>query len=398
MRGASVAEVLDHVERASADGRLVAEEGSDSLTLWSVVGCLSWADELDRAEALIELALADARERGLALAQAQCLYARSWPRLWRGDVDGTVADAQFAVRVWEGGWGYYLPAAIHWLVRGEIERDDLDAAERSLTLEGGEERWGATTMYVLWRHARASVLAARGRHDAALAEFLECGRSVTEEFGLPNPAILAWRSSAALSAVALGRDDEARALAREELELARAFGAARPIGIALRALGLVERGTAGVAHLREAVAVLEPSAARLELARALVDLGMLLRIGGSPRAAREPLRRALDELSRMSGAHALRRRAEAELATAGGRPRRPALTGADALTPAERRVAELAAAGLSNPEIAQELFVARKTVEWHLGNVYAKLEVSSRDEIAAAIGGAPSGQSVSPTV
>jgi DNA-binding CsgD family transcriptional regulator len=82
----------------------------------------------------------------------------------------------------------------------------------------------------------------------------------------------------------------------------------------------------------------------------------------------------------------LSERAAVELAASGVRMRRPALSGAEALTPSERRVAELAARGLSNPEIAQTLFVTRKTVEMHLGHVYAKLGVSGRDELPADLG------------
>ncbi|MGH2940727.1 MAG: helix-turn-helix domain-containing protein, partial [Solirubrobacterales bacterium] len=79
--------------------------------------------------------------------------------------------------------------------------------------------------------------------------------------------------------------------------------------------------------------------------------------------------------------------AEGELRAAGGRPRRLALTGAGSLTPAQRRVAELAARGLSNPEVAQALFVGVRTVETHLTATYAKLEIDSRDQLAAALRG-----------
>jgi DNA-binding CsgD family transcriptional regulator len=60
-------------------------------------------------------------------------------------------------------------------------------------------------------------------------------------------------------------------------------------------------------------------------------------------------------------------------------------SGVDSLTASERKVAQLAADGLSNPEIAQALFVTRKTVEKHLGNVYMKLDVGSRSELPPAL-------------
>ena len=77
----------------------------------------------------------------------------------------------------------------------------------------------------------------------------------------------------------------------------------------------------------------------------------------------------------------MRRRALDELAATGARPRRFRLTGLDALTASERRVAEMAARGLGNVEIAQRLFVTRKTVEKHLGSVYSKLSINSRADL-----------------
>ena len=83
----------------------------------------------------------------------------------------------------------------------------------------------------------------------------------------------------------------------------------------------------------------------------------------------------------------LARRAQAELQAAGARPRRPALTGPDALTPTEHRVATLAAAGHSNPDIAQQLYVTRRTVETHLTHAFQKLDITNRDQLAACLAG-----------
>src|SRR6202000_3473863 len=100
----------------------------------------------------------------------------------------------------------------------------------------------------------------------------------------------------------------------------------------------------GHAHLREAVAVVEPSSARLEHAKALVALGAALRRAGQRAESREPLRRGC-ELATRGGATPVADAARAELYSAGGRPRRDALSGPASLTPSERRVAELAAEG-----------------------------------------------------
>ena len=101
-------------------------------------------------------------------------------------------------------------------------------------------------------------------------------------------------------------------------------------------------------------------------------------------AAREPLREAL-ALAHDCGGIAVRERAREELTATGVRLRRDAQTGLDSLTPSERRIVERAAAGASNREIAQALFVTVKTVEMHLGHAYRKLGISSRNELAALI-------------
>jgi DNA-binding CsgD family transcriptional regulator len=100
--------------------------------------------------------------------------------------------------------------------------------------------------------------------------------------------------------------------------------------------------------------------------------------------AREVLRRAL-ELATRCGATPLAQRAETELLATGARPRRVALSGVDSLTPSERRVAQMAAEGHTNREIAQALFVTPKTVEVHLSSVYRKLEISSRSQLPAIL-------------
>jgi DNA-binding CsgD family transcriptional regulator len=86
-------------------------------------------------------------------------------------------------------------------------------------------------------------------------------------------------------------------------------------------------------------------------------------------------------LSFRGGGRVLVRRARAELAAVGVRPRTTDQTGADSLTPSERRVVELAAGGGTNREIAQTLFVTEKTVETHLGRAFRKLDVSSRRQL-----------------
>ena len=133
------------------------------------------------------------------------------------------------------------------------------------------------------------------------------------------------------------------------------------------------------------MAGLEPSQARLEQARALIDLGACCAAPtGAP--THESLRRGL-QLAYLAGAGGLVKHAQDELAATGARPRTLALKGVEALTPSERRVARMAAEGMANKEIAQALFVTVKAVEVHLSSVYRKLQIKSRTQLADAIRG-----------
>jgi DNA-binding CsgD family transcriptional regulator len=123
----------------------------------------------------------------------------------------------------------------------------------------------------------------------------------------------------------------------------------------------------------------------LEYARVLVDLGAALRRGNSRSEAREYLREG-GELARRCGATAIVARADAELAATGAHPRTVMLSGLDSMTASERRVAQMASEERSNKEIAQTLFVTVKTVEQHLSRVYRKLDISSRRQLAGALG------------
>jgi DNA-binding NarL/FixJ family response regulator len=156
------------------------------------------------------------------------------------------------------------------------------------------------------------------------------------------------------------------------------------IGQALRGLGLVTEGADGIELLRESANTLERSPARLEQARSLIELGAALRRANHRAQAREPLRRGLD-LAYRCGAQPLTTRAEQELRATGARPRNLLVTGFDSLTASERRVAEMAAEGLTNREIAQALFVTTKTIETHMAHVFRKLDVASRTELPPLI-------------
>jgi DNA-binding CsgD family transcriptional regulator len=227
---------------------------------------------------------------------------------------------------------------------------------------------------------RARLRLAEGRLDEALSD-LRIVRQWAETRGVRNPALTYWRFLAASALHENGRLTEAHDLAKRTVEDARTFGALWCLGAALRvAAKTSDSATERLALLTEANRVLEPSGALLEHARVSIDLGEALREDAQDAGARSALRRAAD-LAFRCRAQPLTDRAERALRAAGARPRRLALVGSDALTPAERRVAELAASGKNNGGIAKLLFISEKTVEGHLSRCYQKLGIRSRAEL-----------------
>jgi DNA-binding CsgD family transcriptional regulator/tetratricopeptide (TPR) repeat protein len=365
-----------------AGGKLLAELSSSAYAI--AVQCLTWCDELEASLALYDEGMADARARG---AISRYVLASGF----RAGVAfrlGALAEAEADARVARGAldtqagnlarfWGTSSLADV-MLERGEV-------AEAAALFEGLPLAFEGESGY--FRHpaqmSHALVRLAQGRAAEAAADLLALGREL-DAVGIRSPSITQWRSRAALALMRAGDGAQARALAAEEVELARRWGAPRALGMALRVHGLAVGGAAGLDLLCEAVEVLEASPAKLERARALADYGAALRRAGRRVDAREPLRAAV-ELAQTCGATPLAEAARTELVATGAKPRRQALSGADSLTPSERRVAAMAADGMTNRDIAQSLFVTPKTVEVHLSSVYRKLDIGSRTQLAAAL-------------
>jgi DNA-binding CsgD family transcriptional regulator len=377
-------EPADHcvalARRAVAGGTLVrAEDSAEFLHYASLV--LAAADR-DGALELLDEGLIEAHARGSIVEFATAKWSRALVLLMRGDLADAASDSREALAL-ARGWGQSLGLLSWVLADALMEQGRLDEAAAALDTGGVElDREGQPVYQQRGSRARLQML--RGDLAGGLEELLAAGRR-SEALARRNPAFMAWRSKAALALLQLGERGEAGRLAGEELELARTWGAPRALGAALTAVGLVESGKAGLALLEEALDVLVDSPAKLEHAKARTELGAALRRANRRAEAREHLRRAV-ELATICGAAPLVTRAETELLTTGARPRRVALTGVESLTPSERRVAAMAAEGPTNREIAQALFVTPKTVEVHLSSAYRKLGISSRSQLATALG------------
>jgi DNA-binding CsgD family transcriptional regulator len=377
----SAAEAGRLAERALANGELLARGDAVFAFACSI---LIYAEAFTPAQHHLDQALARAVATGASPAFVSASGQRALLNARRGRLIEAVADARAALDVarshgqtlWQTHTLTMLTEAL--LARGQASEA---AAELEQSLQSREPPSG---------NQGALLLEARGRirleltdTEAALDDLLEAGRRL-DAWGLHNPAVTAWRSNAALALATLGKRDRAVTLAEEELGLTRRWGSPRALGMALRAQALVCNDEQTIPLLHESRATLARSQAPVEHARTLTELGAALRRRNQRKEAREHLRAALD-IAHATGALSLRQRAHTELTATGARPRLPLRTGVDALTPSERRIAQMAADGRANTSIAQDLFVTTKTVEMHLTSAYRKLGIISRDQIAAAM-------------
>jgi DNA-binding CsgD family transcriptional regulator len=373
---------VELARRALAPGNLLA---SGLLVFTYLVMVLPRAGFLDEGVSILDQAVAQARRRGDIVNVAFRLMWRGKWQTDRGDLRAAVADLREALDLCVAhGLRVAWPYNIGFLAQALLEQGEADEAARVIAQGGFPEQLSLNQVHPMsFRLSRARLRIETGSPERGIEELLQVGETA-RLVPYDNPSGVPWRSWAAEGLRRLDRNDEAHTLAEEELELARRWGDPRAIGASLRVLGLVEGGERGIGLLREAVELLGGSEARLEHARALVDLGAALRRANKRTEARERLREGVD-LARTVGALGLAERGNDEIAATGARPRKILQTGLDALTASERRVAQLAAGGMSNKEIAQTLFVTIKTVEMHLSHAYRKLEISSRAQLGKAL-------------
>jgi DNA-binding CsgD family transcriptional regulator len=377
-RMGTAAEARELALQALADGKLLEDPGPESGGYWIApfVLVLAHADD-DQARVSTDV-IEWAKQHGSLPVFSMAAQLRAHAYLRRGSLADAEADALSALE--QPAVPGLFPFGRIALVSVLLARGKASEARDVFEQIRPEPAAPGYFRYLL---TRARLRAAFQHPEDALEDLLDCGR-LEEEWDIRTPAFGTWRALAAPLLASLGRQDEARALAREELERCRAFGAPGPLGISLRALGLVEPGETGIELLEQSVGQLDQSSRRLDYAIALLELGAATRRAGRRAEARAPLREAL-ELARACGADAVAARAHEELVTAGARPRRDPTESRSTLTASELRVARMAADGMTNREIAQALFVTENTIETHLRSVFRKLDIRSRSQLARAL-------------
>ena len=372
---AELATVARVVRQAAPDGLLPrAALGGAAVNLIN-------AYELDEAEAWLARIFDELRELGLPVAWTQASNIFGMCLRMRGDLPAAerrLREAYAAAVDMRLGFDRIVGAELALVLVDAGRAAEAGAVLAACDPPGPVPERMLDNVRLL---ARARVAEAERRDDEAIAGLLELGRRL-RGWGLERP-VPPWRSTAARLLAARGEGDHARRLAAEELAAARDWGGREVLGIALRGTALVAEPV-DLGALEASVSALEVGVAQLELARSLVELGSARRRGRERSAAREPLERGM-ELAHRCGAAGLAERARTELRAAGARPRRLVRTGAEALTPSERRVSELAAEGRRNREIAAELYITVATVETHLRHAFQKLGVSARTQLHAAL-------------
>ncbi|MGW4134972.1 helix-turn-helix transcriptional regulator [Amycolatopsis japonica] len=336
-------------------------------SFWYSILSLAYLDEGDAAQFHLDRAMARSGwTESIALTVLRARIAA---------VNGAPATAVelLVPAATRGAPTQFTEVAVSWAIEALVELGEFDRADELLrrhSLSGSLE----TVV------DRAEVLAARGllrmaigQPESAYEDFISCGRELAG-WGVTNPAVIPWRSGAALSAAATGRETVALHLADDELANARRWGTTRAIGTALRTVGLVHTEGRDIDILKKAVEVLTRSGARSTLMQAQYELAVKLKIEGRHDEVQSALR-DFRATAVAAGNKAWIERADDMI-------RRWSETGdTSKVSSKERKVANLAQAGLRNGEIAKRLHLTTSTVEFHLSNIYRKLAISGRGEL-----------------
>jgi DNA-binding CsgD family transcriptional regulator len=382
LRGTPRDAVMDLAERGLALPDVEDPEITRRPSYFLAVLALSFCEAFALATAALDRAALAARRSGNIVLHAATSNYRAGLAFRRGDLASAVSEADATLEAMEQGWRQTLPGVTGVRALALLEQGAVVDAERSLRLPAGT--WEPSASYSFWLFARARVRLARGDDAGALHDLLECRRR-QDAMGAATPATVGWQHSLCLLLARRGDLAEALDLNARTLEIARRFGAPGTLAATVRTRSaLVTDEDEKIALADEAVAIADASECVLEQASAHYDRGALARRHGALHVARAQLRTALARAD-ACGAEPLAEMIRDEIKIAGGRPRRRAVAGPEALTVSEERVVRMAASGTSNREIAESLFVTVKAVEYHLSNAYRKLGISRRSELAHAL-------------
>ncbi|MFF8996600.1 LuxR C-terminal-related transcriptional regulator [Streptomyces achromogenes] len=340
--------------------------------MWLAILALLYTGDIVTAHAECRRLAKDARWSGSPRHREVLTLLRARIRLLEGD--GSEPSSLLGAQLARGLSPHLSGLAVAWLIEAHVLSGELGHAHQVMRAHGLAGRLDTSPpdlVHIL--AARGALEQAAGQFHHSLKDFMACGRLLTER-KVTNPAVIPWRSRASSAALATRQGDLALALAEEELAAARTWGSPRCIGLALHAVAVARRDDTSVALLEEAVVLLRLAYAWGELIQVLHDLGTLQIDRENLSAGRSHLETAL-MVARESGNRLWQHTLKSALA----RLDVPNLTGQ------ELHISQLASAGYSNRQIAETLFLATRTVEFHLSSVYRKLAISGRSELHSAL-------------
>ncbi|MEV6982021.1 AAA family ATPase [Sphaerisporangium sp. NPDC051017] len=376
-------EIVSGVERILRSSRL-DEMSMD--TVESALLALTYGGRPDKAAPWCDVFIDEASSRWAPSRQARLSAIRAEIALRQGDMLGAQFHGRLALdTIPLSGWGVALGGPLSSLIIAYTAMGNYDAVNELLDQPVPEAmfqtRWG-----LHYLHARGRYSLATDHPQLALRDFQRCGE-LMGKWDLDVPWLIPWRAEVAEACLRLGRPDQARRLAEEQIRRC-GNGAPRVHGIAMRLLAATSEPRHRPMLLRQAGDLLQAGGDRYELARVLADLteafhalgeyrraGM---IGGRARAVAKECH--ADPLHR-----SLAREGDGNGATAATGTVTETTDVTAILSDAERRVAVLAAAGYTNREIADKLYVTVSTVEQHLTRTYRKLDITSRSELPSTL-------------
>nr|WP_255506961.1 helix-turn-helix transcriptional regulator [Mycolicibacterium sp. 018/SC-01/001] len=268
----------------------------------------------------------------------------------------------------------YVPLRYHGLNVAAWKGDGHEVAALATAAVESSNSRGEGRAIGLTHYATAVVNNGLGRYRDALA-------AAQRGLDYEDPGFYGYLLVEAVEAGVRADDVQFAEHALEQLrERTLAAGTPRALGALRRCQALLATGKRAATLYLESIGHYEVTSQRVQLARARLLYGEWLRRNGPATAAREPLRVAHGELVAM-GSRAFAERARRELQAAGQKTRKEPTAIGDDLSPQERQIAELAAKGLTNQEIASQFFLSAHTVDWHLRKVYTKMGVRTRREL-----------------
>ena len=344
-------------------------------------------DEPEEARAALETARRISEESGVRWFLPSYQAARGVEHFIAGEWDDAVVELEASIgQADETGRKYGLVYALGVLSVINFHRGDLGGARRAAAAAADELSATDLRFHAQWATwAQALLLEADGKIADALATLAGCWDQREPQLGLTLEYPVLGADLVRL-ALASGEQGQAREVAAAIAQIADENNVASLAGAALRCRGLAEDDPGVLLAAAHAYAALQRP---LELALASEDAGAAFARRGHADRARPLLEQAAEIYERLGAARDLAR-ADAALRAAGfvrGRRRtrsRPR-TGWHSLTPAEHAIAGLVAEGLSNPQIGERLYVSRRTVQTHLVHVFAKLDLTSRAQLAAVV-------------